>query len=119
MVIMALDHVRDLLHLPAQTRDPTDLNTTTIPIFLTRWITHLYAPIFVFLLGTLAYLPLQKRRRAGGAVAQTRHLLLRRVLVLIVLEITLVNITFWTDSQFWTMPLQVIYAIGGGFLLLS
>ncbi|PRY31059.1 putative membrane protein [Spirosoma oryzae] len=119
MVIMALDHVRDLLHLPAQTQDPTDLNTTTAPIFLTRWITHLCAPTFVFLSGTSAYLSLQKRRQQGGSTAQTRQFLLRRGLVLIGLELTLINFAFWTDIQFRTMLIQVIYAIGGGLVLLS
>lgn len=119
MVIMALDHVRDLLHLPAQTQDPTDLNTTTAPIFLTRWITHLCAPTFVFLSGTSAYLSLQKRRQQGGDTAQGRHFLFRRGLVLILLEITLINFAFWTDIQFRTLLIQVIYAIGGGLMLLS
>lgn len=94
MVIMALDHVRDLLHLPAQTQDPTDLNTTTAPIFLTRWITHLCAPTFVFLSGTSAYLSRQKRGQQGGSVAQTNHFLLRRGMVLIGLELTLINFAF-------------------------
>lgn len=119
MVIMALDHVRDLLHLSAQTQDPTDLNTTTAPIFLTRWITHLCAPTFVFLSGTSAYLSLQKRRQLGGSTVQTRHFLFRRGLVLIGLELTLINFAFWTDTQFRTMLIQVIYAIGGGLMLLS
>jgi len=119
MVIMALDHVRDLLHLPAQTQDPTDLTTTTAPIFLTRWITHLCAPTFVFLAGMSAYLSLQKRRTIGGSLAATRGFLLRRGLVLIGLEITLINFAFWTDVHFRTLLLQVIYAVGGGLILLS
>ena len=61
MIIMAIDHLRDMIHLPAATQDPTDLTTTTAPIFLTRWITHLCAPTFVFLSGTSAYLSLQKQ----------------------------------------------------------
>ncbi|QJD81113.1 DUF1624 domain-containing protein [Spirosoma rhododendri] len=119
MVIMALDHVRDLLHLPALTQDPADLNTTTPPIFLTRWITHLCAPTFVFLSGTSAYLSLQRRRTMGGSLAATRGFLFRRGLVLIALEITVINFAFWTDVQFRTLLLQVIYAIGGGLIVLS
>lgn len=119
MVIMALDHVRDLLHLPALTQDPTDLNTTTAPIFLTRWITHLCAPTFVFLSGTSAYLSLQRRRTMGGSLAATRGFLFRRGLVLIALEITVINFAFWTDVQFRTLLIQVIYAIGGGLIVLS
>ena len=114
MVIMALDHVRDLLHLPALTQDPTDLATTTPTIFLTRWITHLCAPTFVFLSGTSAYLSLQKRNKA-----EARQFLGKRGLVLILLELTVINFAFWFDIHFQSLMLQVIYAIGGGLIVLS
>lgn len=129
MVIMALDHVRDLLHIPALTQDPTNLATTTAPVFLTRWITHLCAPTFVFLSGTSAYLSLQKRNVTGRAAFgpgdvtarpnAALSFLLKRGLVLILLEITLINFAFWTDSQFRSLMLQVIFVIGGGLVLLS
>ena len=114
MVIMALDHVRDLLHVPALTQNPADLATTTPAIFMTRWITHLCAPTFVFLSGTSAYLSLQKRNRADA-----RQFLWKRGLVLIVLELTVVNFAFWFDIHFQSLMLQVIYAIGGGLIVLS
>jgi len=114
MVIMALDHVRDLLHTPALTQDPTDLSTTTAPLFLTRWITHLCAPTFVFLSGTSAYLSLRRRN-----TADRRFWLLKRGLVLLALELTLINFAFWTDLQFRTLMLQVIFVIGVGLMLLS
>jgi uncharacterized membrane protein len=124
MVIMALDHVRDVLHLPALTQDPTNLATTTAPIFLTRWITHLCAPTFVFLSGTSAYLSLQKRITANRDTIipgreSARFFLLKRGLVLILLEITLINFAFWTDIQFRSLLLQVIFVIGAGLMLLS
>ena len=56
MVIMALDHVRDFMHKTSMSHDPTNLQTTTTLIFLTRWITHLCAPAFVFLSGVSAYI---------------------------------------------------------------
>ncbi|WP_080241413.1 DUF1624 domain-containing protein [Spirosoma rigui] len=119
MVIMALDHTRDLLHIPALTQDPTDLATTTAPIFLTRWITHLCAPTFVFLSGTSAYLSLLRRSDRPGGLADARSFLRKRGLVLILLEITVINFAFWTDIQFRSLMLQVIFAIGGGLVLLS
>ena len=126
MVIMALDHVRDLLHIPAHTQNPTDLTTTTAPIFLTRWVTHLCAPTFVFLSGTSAFLSLRKRSpQTGNAAgyqtdnASSRLFLLKRGLVLILLELTLINFAFWTDIQFRSLMLQVIFVIGAGLILLS
>lgn len=61
MIIMALDHVRDLMHVDSITQSPTDLATTSPLLFFTRWITHLCAPIFVFLAGTSVYLSLQNK----------------------------------------------------------
>jgi uncharacterized membrane protein len=37
MILMALDHVRDYLGAPGA--NPTDMATTTAPLFFTRWIT--------------------------------------------------------------------------------
>jgi len=39
MIIMALDHVRD--YFGGTAISPTNLATTTVPLFFTRWITHL------------------------------------------------------------------------------
>ncbi|MFD2936596.1 DUF1624 domain-containing protein [Spirosoma flavum] len=118
MVIMALDHVRDLLHVPALTQNPTDLATTTPAIFMTRWITHLCAPTFVFLSGTSAYLSLRKHN-SERSDASARRFLLKRGVVLILLELTVINFAFWFDIHFQSLLLQVIYAIGGGLIILS
>ncbi|WP_332369464.1 DUF1624 domain-containing protein [Spirosoma telluris] len=111
MVIMALDHVRDLLHLPAMSQNPTDLTTTTPALFMTRWVTHLCAPTFVFLSGTSAYLSLRKRNDEAA-----RQFLRKRGLVLLLLELTIINFAFWFDIHFHSLMLQVIYAIGAAYL---
>lgn len=115
MIIMALDHVRDLMHTTALTQDPTNLQTTTTALFMTRWVTHLCAPSFVFLSGTSAYLTFKSQRN----LAQTKNFLLTRGLWLMLLEVTVINFAFWFDLQFRTIILQVIFAIGLGFVVLS
>jgi uncharacterized membrane protein len=54
MILMALDHARDFFGNPAAS--PTNLASTTVPLFFTRWITHICAPTFFLLTGTGAWL---------------------------------------------------------------
>lgn len=115
MIIMALDHVRDLMHIDSIIQSPTDLTTTTPLLFFTRWITHLCAPIFVFLAGTSVYLLLQKK----GNEAEVRKLTIKRGLWLILLEFTLVNFAIFFDVGFNTLLFEVIASTGFGFIMLS
>lgn len=115
IVIMALDHTRDLLHDGAFRGNATDLATTTPFLFMTRFITHFCAPVFVFLSGASAYL----MYRQQNDPSRTRRFLFTRGLWLVFLEITVVGFGVWTDVQFRTILLQVIFAIGMGFVILS
>ena len=56
MIVMALDHVRDLLHSGAMSFQPEDLTRTTALLFFTRWVTHFCAPVFMFTAGMSAFL---------------------------------------------------------------
>lgn len=115
MIIMALDHTRDLLHIDASTADPTNLATTYPFLFFTRWITHFCAPAFVFLSGTSAYLSFKAQQNWK----ESRRFLLKRGLWLVLLEFTIVNFGIWFDVHFQLLFLQVIGAIGFGFIGLS
>jgi uncharacterized membrane protein len=115
MIIMALDHVRDLLHVNAITQSPTSLDTTTPALFMTRWVTHLCAPVFVFLSGTSVYLTLQRSADLKGS----RRFLQKRGLWLILLELTLMNFALFFDLGFHTIIFAVIATIGFGFIMLS
>jgi len=115
MVVMALDHVRDLIHVNALEFDPTNLTSTTAPLFFTRWITHLCAPTFVFLSGISVYLA----NANSPNLANNKKFLLKRGLWLVLLEITVVNFGIWFDIHFGVIMLQVIGAIGIGFILLT
>lgn len=115
MIIMALDHVRDMLHTTAITQQPTDLATTTPALFFTRWITHLCAPTFVFLSGTSAFMSMRSQDDIGA----TRRFLFSRGLVLILLEFTVVNFGLWFDIHFTVSVFDVIATIGFGFIILA
>jgi uncharacterized membrane protein len=115
MIIMALDHTRDFLHLWSSTHTPTDLAVTTPIFFFTRWITHFCAPSFVFLSGVSAALFLKGSQDPKAA----RRWLLRRGVILILLEFTLVNFALSFDPQFRLLIFEVIATIGAGLVLLS
>lgn len=115
MIIMALDHVRDFIHVDAVSQSPTNLSTTTPILFFTRWITYLCAPTFVFLAGTSAYITFNRENN----MAQSRKFLLKRGLWLVVLEFTLVNFGLYFDPGFHNFLFEVIAAIGFGFIMLS
>jgi uncharacterized membrane protein len=116
MVIMMLDHTRDFIHSAGFFFDPTDLAKTTTLLFLTRWITHFCAPVFVFLAGTGAYLQFAR----GKSKRDLSRFLVTRGLWLIVLELTLVRLgaSFSFDYKFLGF-LQVIWVIGVSMIVLA
>jgi uncharacterized membrane protein len=115
MVIMALDHVRDFMHTSSMSQNPTDLQTTTASLFMTRWITHLCAPTFVFLSGVSAYLAY----RRSNNLKESRRFLITRGIWLVVLEFTVINFALWYDIHFRFEILEVISAIGLSFIILG
>ncbi len=114
MVIMALDHVRDYFHAEVFLHNPTELATTTAPIFLTRWITHYCAPVFVFLAGTSAWIIHQRK-----STPELTSFLLKRGIWLIVVELTLVKTGWLFNPLAPRFGLQVIWAIGVSMLALA
>jgi len=113
MVLMALDHVRD--YFTSARFDPLDFSQTSVALFLTRWITHFCAPVFVFLAGTSAY-------RLGRKVprAELSRFLWTRGLWLVFLELTVVHFA-WTFQPPWggDQFVQVIWAIGWSMVALA
>lgn len=114
MVLMALDHTR---HVFSNSEfNPTDLSETTAAYFLTRWITHLCAPTFVFLAGVGAFLTTQRRQLNTG---QLSAYLASRGLWLIVLELTLVHFGWTLRWDYHFVLAQVIWALGWSLLILA
>ena len=113
MILMALDHVRD--YFGGIGVSPTNLATTSIPLFLTRWVTHLCAPVFFLLTGTGAYLA--GRRRRPGDLA---WFLLTRGIWLLVLDAVVVRcFAFQFNVDYRVTVLNVLWAIGWSMVALA
>jgi len=114
IVLMALDHVRDYFHADAFVYDPTDLGRTTAALFLTRWITHYCAPVFVFLAGMAACL-----HGSGRSPRELSGFLATRGAWLVVLELFVVSLFRTFNPAYPYFNLQVIWAIGAGMIVMS
>ena len=111
MVIMVLDHARDFFG--GSSMNPRDVHDTGL--FLTRWITHFCAPIFVFLAGVSAFL-YGNRGRSRSEVAR---FLVTRGLWMIFIELTLVRFAWTFNLSYDFVFMQVIWAIGCSMLALA
>ncbi|MBL3657267.1 DUF1624 domain-containing protein [Fulvivirga sediminis] len=114
MMLMLVDHVRERIFIHHPVLDPMDLNATEPSLFFTRSSAHFCAPIFVFLTGLSAWLyshPANREPRSASSF------LLKRGLFLILLEVTVINLSWYGVYQ--TLFLQVIWAIGLSMIALS
>ncbi|MGH9350335.1 MAG: DUF1624 domain-containing protein [Vicinamibacterales bacterium] len=115
MVVMALDHTRDYVHAAAMAFQPEDLRQATPAIFMTRWITHFCAPVFMFCAGTAAFLRLER----GGSRSELSRFLWTRGFWLIVLEFTVVRAGFFFDIGIDPLLLVVFWALGMSMIALA
>ncbi len=121
IVIMAIDHVRDFF-MSNMMQDPMAQPDVPAGLYLTRWVTHFCAPVFVFLAGTSA--GLMASRKSPNELAA---FLSKRGIWLIFVEVAIIS-TAWTVSPFDGVPevggqtilvLQVIWAIGASMIVLA
>ncbi len=113
MVLMALDHTRTFFsnaHF-----DPTDLSQTSAPLFVTRWITHFCAPVFIFLAGAGACLG----ARAVPGKAHLSRLLLTRGLWILFLGIFGETLIWSFQPDFSVISGAVLWAIGWSMVALA
>ena len=103
IVLMALDHVRDYFFASGFNGNLLDPTTTTPLLYMTRWVTHLCAPTFVFLSGVSAYLQFAR----GKTTPNLSRFLFTRGLWLIFLECTVLSFG-WSFGFPYAFFLQVI-----------
>ena len=108
MIVMALDHTRDFFSVAAPI-------TGTLPLFLTRWITHFCAPVFFLLTGTSARLSLARKGRRG----LSRYLLTRGLWIGF-LEVVVVRcLAYQFNVDFRVTMLLDLWALGWAMVLLA
>ena len=121
IIFMALDHANYFI---AHQHSSGEYWGGTLPVydsllaFMTRFITHLAAPGFFFLMGVGMLLFAQARGKSGwGKWAVIRHFLIRGA-VLIALQLLLVNRIWPVASNGWPdIYIGVLIALGGTMIL--
>lgn len=117
MILMMIDHASmafDGGHFSADSAalyvPGTELSA---PVFLTRWITHLCAPTFVFLAGTALAISINSRKKKGMSAKEIDRSILTRGLFIAILDPTLVSLFSWR------LTFQVLYAIGVSMMCMA
>jgi uncharacterized membrane protein len=119
MVLMTIDHASAALNPGRLMTDSPFMYTvgTALPVdqFMTRWISHLCAPTFVFLAGAALALSVARRVAAGDPARSIDRAIVTRGGILLTLEVTWMSLAF-TPGR---ILLQVIYALGGGMICMA
>lgn len=110
MAIMALDHTRDFFSNTGF--NPRDV--TEPALFLTRWVTHICAPTFIFLAGLSAFL-----YGRGRKVRDLSRFLLIRGLWLILIDFTLIKFGWRFEFDLFRMTGGIIFVIGISMIALA
>lgn len=114
MVLMVVDHASIFFNSGRVSEDSAASFVAGSPLpldqFLTRWITHLCAPTFLFLAGTSLALSSDRRSNAGHTRWQIDRDLLLRGAIIVALDLVYMS----TLAQH--RLLQVLYAIGASMI---
>lgn len=116
MVFMTIDHADFLFNRDHQFHDSARFyGGDPFPAldFLTRWLTHLCAPTFVFLAGVaIAFSVASQRGRGVPEGAVDRHLVARGLFIALLDPLVVSTIGLMSFFQGRVITLQVLYAIG-------
>ena len=89
IIIMALDHVRDFF-LVGGVEYPMADPDVSVGLYITRWITHFCAPVFIFLAGTSVGLMAERK-----PAKDIGTFVFKRGLWLVFVEVVIIS-TAWT-----------------------
>jgi uncharacterized membrane protein len=121
MVLMTIDHASGEFNAGRLFTDATFLYQPGTPLpldqFLTRWITHLCAPIFVFLAGYVMQLSVRRRLQQGESEGSITRFIVTRGLIIAALDPLWMHLVFRLPNG--AIVLQVLYAIGFSFVAMA
>lgn len=119
MVLMSIDHASEAFNEGRAITDSFFFWKPGTPLpeaqFLTRWMTHLCAPTFVFLAGASLAMSTQSRLAAGDPPRSVDLHIAKRGLLLIVFEFMWMSWCMRSPGEFLG---QVLYAIGASLLFM-
>ena len=117
MILMVLDHVSMVYNINHIGTDSAAkyISGTALPVFefLSRWITHLCAPVFVFLAGTALAISVERKVAKGVAAWQIDKDILLRGAFIALLDPTIIS--FFSGK----ITIQVLYAIGVAMMCMA
>jgi uncharacterized membrane protein len=114
ILIMIIDHTRERFFMHVTVGDPINEAVST-ELYLTRYLTHLCAPIFIFLAGLSAWL---YANQSSELYRDPSGFLIKRGLFIILIEVLVYN-TLWIELGTATIYLQVLWAIGVSMIMLG
>jgi uncharacterized membrane protein len=117
MVLMTIDHASGAFNAGKLGGDSAARYQPGSPLpeaqFLTRWITHLCAPTFVFLAGAALSLSVEKRLRKGDQPGALDRFILTRGLLIAALDPLWMS---WGLAAWGVVVFQVLFPIGIGLV---
>jgi len=121
MVLMTIDHASGEFNAGRLFTDSTFMyrpgTHLAVDQFLTRWITHLCAPTFVFLAGYVLQLSVRRRLIQGESEWSITRFIVTRGLIIAALDPLWMRLVFRLPSGL--IVLQVLYAIGMSFVVMA
>ena len=117
MILMVLDHASMAYNAEHNSTDSAALyvSGTALPAFefFTRWISHLCAPVFVFLAGTALAISVERKLSRGFDSKKIDRDILLRGAFIAILDPTIISLFSGR------MTIQVLYAIGVAMMCMA